>query len=86
VPVRGTRRQGRPVSHLHLRYLNPLPANVGDILSGFKRVLVPENNWGQLRSLLQSLFSCEFQGLNKTDGRPFLVRDIVARIDETLPG
>ncbi len=52
--VREAQARGKKVSHVHLRYLNPMPRNLGDIFSSFKKVLVPELNMGQLQSLLRS--------------------------------
>ena len=77
-------REGRPVSHLHLRYLNPLPSNVGEILARFDHVLVPENNCGQLRMILRSQFPVEPESQCKVEGRPFLIREIRAKIEEIL--
>ena len=82
--VAGLQREGRLVSHLHLRHLNPLPSNVGDILSQFERVLVAENNCGQLRTILRSHFPTELESLHKVEGRPFLIREIQAKIEEIL--
>jgi 2-oxoglutarate ferredoxin oxidoreductase subunit alpha len=72
------------VSHLHLRYLNPLPRDLGEILGCFERVLVVENNSGQLRSILRSRFALEIEGLNKVEGRPFLIREVRSAIEEML--
>ncbi len=79
-----TQRKGHAVSHLHLRYLNPLPKNVGEIFGRFRRLLVPENNLGHLRTMLRSQFAEEFQSLPKVEGRPFLIREITAQIEEML--
>ncbi len=78
------RKKGGRVSSIQLRYLNPLPRNFGEILTRFKRVLVPELNLGQLRMLLRSRFLIDAEGLNKVAGQPFHERDIVAKIEETL--
>lgn len=82
--VQDARRAGLSVSHLHLRHLNPMPRNVGEILGRFNRVLVPENNCGQLRVLLRNLYSIEPESLSKVEGRPFLIREIQAKIEESL--
>jgi 2-oxoglutarate ferredoxin oxidoreductase subunit alpha len=79
------RQAGRRVAHLHLRYLNPFPANLGDVLSGYRRVLVAENNLGQLRSLLRDRFLVDAVGLCKVEGRPFRIREVQDKI-ETLLG
>jgi 2-oxoglutarate ferredoxin oxidoreductase subunit alpha len=82
--VKQARDEGHAVSHLHLRYLNPLPRQVGDILGRFRRVLVPENNLGQLAALLRSRFAREITSLPKVEGRPFLIREIRNAIEERL--
>jgi len=82
--VDAARRKGQKVSSIHLRYLNPVPRNVGDILKRFKRVLVPELNLGQLRMLLRNCFMIDAEGLNKVAGYPFREREITAKIDEML--
>jgi len=84
--VHEMRLKGRPVSHLHLRYIHPLPRNMDEVLSRFRQVLVPENNLGQLRSLLGSRFPRGFHGLNKVDCRPFRIREVTAAIEAILSG
>ena len=78
------RAEGKLVSSAHLRYLNPFPKNLGEVLQGFKSVLVPELNLGQLRLLLRGSFNRDFFGLNKVQGQPFKVREIQAKIEELL--
>jgi 2-oxoglutarate ferredoxin oxidoreductase subunit alpha len=80
--VRQARQQGIDVAHAHLRYLNPLPPNTGEVLRRYKKVLVPELNSGQLRLLLRALFLVDAVGLNKVQGRPFLVSEIADKIVE----
>jgi 2-oxoglutarate/2-oxoacid ferredoxin oxidoreductase subunit alpha len=80
--VQRARRQGLSVAHAHLRYLNPLPRNTGDVLRRYRRVLVPELNSGQLRLLLRALYLVDVEGLNKVQGRPFLVSEIEDKIAE----
>jgi 2-oxoglutarate/2-oxoacid ferredoxin oxidoreductase subunit alpha len=75
---------GAKVSVCHLRYLNPFPKNLGDVLSRFKKVLVPELNLGQLRFLLRARYLVDAEGYNKVAGRPFQVGELVARIRATL--
>jgi 2-oxoglutarate ferredoxin oxidoreductase subunit alpha len=82
--VRQARDEGQSVSHLHLRYLNPLPRELGKNLRRFRRILVPENNSGQLAMLLRSRYQLEIASLPKVEGRPFLVREIRNAIEETL--
>jgi 2-oxoglutarate ferredoxin oxidoreductase subunit alpha len=71
------REQGHAVAHVHPRYLNPLPADLGSILRRYRRVLVPELNLGQLRTLIRARFLIDAEGLNKVQGKPFKVNEIV---------
>jgi len=82
--VERARDAGRDVSHIHIRYLNPFPKNLGDLLAGFDRVLVPEMNAGQLVTILRSTYLVPAEGLNKVTGKPFKIGEIVAAIDEAL--
>ncbi|HEY4235001.1 MAG TPA: 2-oxoacid:acceptor oxidoreductase subunit alpha [Lacipirellulaceae bacterium] len=75
---------GRSVSHCHLRYLNPLPKDLGDILKRFKKVLIPELNLGQLRTFIRSIYLVDAIGLNKVQGKPFSVAEVEAKIEEIL--
>ncbi|NLY02909.1 MAG: 2-oxoacid:acceptor oxidoreductase subunit alpha [Rhodopirellula sp.] len=77
-------QRGLAVSHLHLRYLNPLPAKLAEIFGRFRSILVPENNLGHLRIILRSRFPQAFEPLAKVEGRPFLIREITAKIEEML--
>jgi 2-oxoglutarate ferredoxin oxidoreductase subunit alpha len=79
------REEGAQVAHLHLRYLNPLQANVGELLSRYRHVVVAELNSGQLRSMLRDRFLVDAQGLNKVQGQPFKVREIVEAVRSLLP-
>ena len=78
-----TRRTG--ASFIHLRHLNPLPKNLGELLSRFDKVLVPEMNDGQLTTLLRANLCVEPVPFNKVTGQPFLIRELVDRI-ESLRG
>ena len=82
--VRDAQRDGLSVSHAHLRYLNPFPRNLGDLLGRFKKVLVPELNLGQLRSLIRGEYLVDAVGLNKVMGKPFSVSEVLARIRQEL--
>ena len=82
--VHAAQSQGKTVSHCHLRYLNPFPRNLGEILGQFEQLLVPELNQGQLRSILRSQFLIDAHALNKVQGKPFSVGEIVAKIDQIL--
>jgi 2-oxoglutarate ferredoxin oxidoreductase subunit alpha len=78
--------EGASVSHAHLRYLNPFPKNLGDIISRFNQVLIPELNLGQLRLLIRAKFLVDAQGLSKVQGTPFKVSEILAKCKELLEG
>ena len=83
--VAAMRQQGKSVSHCHLNYLNPLPANLADIFAGFKRIVVCELNAGQAVSYLQSQFSqFTFERCNKIEGQPFTVAELVSVFNEKL--
>jgi 2-oxoglutarate ferredoxin oxidoreductase subunit alpha len=82
--VKQCRASGSDVSHIHIRYLLPLPANLGELLKGYKKVLVTEMNTGQLVEVLKSKFLIEMQQLNKTSGQPFKIREIVDAIHSLL--
>ena len=75
--VQQCQSEGMSIAHTHLRWLNPFPANLGDILKQYKKVLVPELNTGQLRLLLRSEFMIDAEGYNKVKGKPFGVSELV---------
>ena len=78
--VEEARAAGVDTSLAHLRHLNPFPANLGDILSRFQTVLIPETNSGQLRMLVRAKFLVDAQGLNKVNGQPFNSSEITDAI------
>jgi 2-oxoglutarate ferredoxin oxidoreductase subunit alpha len=78
------RRQGYRVSHAHLRYLNPFPRNLGDILKRFKRVAVAELNLGQLNLLIRGTFLVDSVSINKVAGKPFKISELIARCKALL--
>jgi 2-oxoglutarate ferredoxin oxidoreductase subunit alpha len=82
--LKAQRAKGRKIGHLHLRYLNPLPSNLGDIIRRYKRVLVPELNMGQLLWVLRAKFLVDAVGLNKIQGRPFKQAELEQKIEEML--
>jgi 2-oxoglutarate ferredoxin oxidoreductase subunit alpha len=82
--VTRARARGQDVSHMHLRYLNPFPRNLGDLLRGFDRILVPEMNHGQLVAILRSTFLVPAEGLGKVTGKPFMVAELEAAIGAAL--
>ncbi|MEX0776148.1 MAG: 2-oxoacid:acceptor oxidoreductase subunit alpha [Phycisphaeraceae bacterium] len=78
------RKAGKSVSAAHLRYLNPFPRNLGDVLRRFKKVLIPELNTGQLRVLIRNRYLVDARGLNKVQGKPFLVEEVEQAIELML--
>jgi len=78
------RKKGRQISHLHLRNLNPLPRDLGEVLGRFRKVVVPELNLGQLSQILRSTYLVDAKGINKVQGKPFQVGELVARFEEEL--
>jgi 2-oxoglutarate/2-oxoacid ferredoxin oxidoreductase subunit alpha len=78
------RNQGLAVAHAHLTYLNPFPSNLGDILSSYKKVLVPELNLGQLRDIVRAKYMIHAKGLNKVEGRPFSIGELIEAIQNEL--
>jgi len=84
--VHNVQAKGKAVTHCHLRYLNPLPKDLGDILSRFEKVLIPELNLGQLRTIIRSRYLIDAIGLNKVQGKPFSVGEVVEKIERLLRG
>ncbi len=82
--VRMAQTRGRAVASAHLRYLNPFPKNLADILSRYKKILVPEMNLGQLALLLQSRYLVKVTSYPKVQGQSFKVSEIARKINEML--
>jgi 2-oxoglutarate ferredoxin oxidoreductase subunit alpha len=82
--VRRARAQGKKVAHVHIRHIWPMPANLGALLKSFGKVLVPEMNTGQLKTILRDQFLVDAQPLNKVTGQPFTIAEIEAAIAEKL--
>jgi 2-oxoglutarate ferredoxin oxidoreductase subunit alpha len=80
------RQKGHSVAHLHLRYLNPLPKNLGDILKQNNKILVPEINLGQLVKVLRATYLVDATGFNKVRGLPFRSVELEHEIEKTLKG
>lgn len=78
------RKEGTQVSNLQLRHIHPLPSDLGDIISKFDQVLVPELNMGQLLFVLRAKYLAKATGLNKIQGQPFKIREIKDKIKEML--
>ena len=82
--VSNLQAEGIDVSHIHLRHIWPLPRNLGDLLSNFENVLIPEMNTGQLRTLLRSEYLIDAKGLNKVSGQPFKIHELEDAIKAQL--
>jgi 2-oxoglutarate/2-oxoacid ferredoxin oxidoreductase subunit alpha len=82
--VRRARAKGHDVSHIHLRHIWPMPANLGDLLRGYGKILVPEMNTGQLKTVLRDQYLVDARPLNKVSGQPFRIAEIEAAIESAL--
>ncbi len=82
--VKTQRALGRRIGHLHLRHLNPLPANLAQVFKRYKKILVPELNMGQLLWMLRAKYLVDAVGLNKIQGRPFKQAELEQKIEEVL--
>ncbi len=82
--VRRARAKGQDVAHVHIRHIWPLPANLGDLLKGFGKVIVPEMNTGQLKTVLRDQYLVDARPVNKVSGQPFTIAELEAAIDEAL--
>ena len=82
--VQRARAAGADVSHIHIRHLWPLPRNLGTLLKSYDRILVPEMNTGQLKTLLRDQYLVDAKSLNKVSGQPFRIAEIEAAIHQAL--
>jgi 2-oxoglutarate ferredoxin oxidoreductase subunit alpha len=82
--LKAQRAKGRRIGHVHLRHLNPMPKNLGEVLGRYDKILVPEMNMGQLVMLLRAKFLVDAQGYNKIQGKPFKQSEIEDKIEELL--
>lgn len=82
--VERSNSKGKSVAHAHLRYLNPMPKNTAEVIKKYKKVIVPEMNMGQLLIKLRSDFLVDAKGVNKVQGKPFLVSEIEEAIESAL--
>jgi len=76
--------EGASVSSAHLRHLNPFPKNLGEVLSGFETVIVPEMNLGQLCTMIRARYLIDAIPFSKVKGRPFQIREIIRKVEEYL--
>ncbi len=84
--VSEARKTGLNVSAIHVKFMNPLPADLGTIMRRFRKVLVPEENTGQFRMMLRSAYALEPIGLNKVQGQPLNGEEVLGKIKEILRG
>jgi 2-oxoglutarate/2-oxoacid ferredoxin oxidoreductase subunit alpha len=77
-------QQGHKISCAFLRHLNPLPKDLGDLMRGFRRVVVPELNTGQLAMILRAKYLIDVQSYSQVNGQPFKSHDILAHLEKTL--
>ena len=77
-------QEGLSVAHIHLRYIHPFPKNLGELLLGYDKVLIPEMNMGQLLQLIKAAYLIPATGLSKVQGLPFTTNEIKEKIIELL--
>ena len=82
--VQRARANGTDVSHIHIRHLWPLPRNLGTLLKSYERILVPEMNTGQLKTVLRDQYLVDAKSLSKVSGQPFRIAEIEAAIHQAL--
>ncbi|MBD3731883.1 MAG: 2-oxoacid:acceptor oxidoreductase subunit alpha [Sphingopyxis sp.] len=82
--VRRKRAEGADVSHVHIRHIWPLPANLGELLKSYDKVIVPEMNTGQLKTVLRDQYLVDAKPVNKVSGQPFTIAEIEAAIEGAL--
>ncbi|MFN3652314.1 MAG: 2-oxoacid:acceptor oxidoreductase subunit alpha [Armatimonadota bacterium] len=84
--VAAAHQKGYAVAHAHVRYLNPFPRNLATLLTRYQKVLVAELNLGQLALLINGRFGMKCEQLNKVEGQPFKISEVLRKIEELLPG
>lgn len=82
--VRELQNQGKKVSLAHIKYIKPFPSNLGSLLKSFKKIIIPELNLGQMRDLLKCEFGCDSIGINKVQGLPFKISELIEKINKEL--
>ncbi len=82
--VRDEIEKGRSVSHAHIRYLNPFPANLEEVMNKYKKIMVSELNNGQLAFILRGTYGIEVESYGKVEGQPFKISEIAEHIEEAL--
>tara|TARA_R110002072_G_scaffold3830_4_gene27261 strand:+ start:6532 stop:8394 length:1863 start_codon:yes stop_codon:yes gene_type:complete len=82
--VKRARQAGKDVSHIHIRHMWPMPSNLKELLSGYKRILIPEMNTGQLVKIIRAEFLIDAQSMTKISGQPYKIKEIEAEISAQL--
>ncbi len=82
--VHQVRKDGKAVAHVHLRWLNPLPSDLGAILKRYKKVLVPELNTGHLSMLIRAKYLVDAVSFSKVQGKPFAVSEVANAIEQII--
>lgn len=82
--MRALQKEGKKISLMHLRYINPMPKNVGEIIKNFKKIIVPELNMGQMVHIINSKFGCNAIGYNKVEGLPFKISELKTAFTQAL--
>ncbi len=82
--VNEARKTGLQVSSVHVKYMNPLPPDLGTVLRRFRKILVPEENFGQFRMMLRAAYAVEPIGLNKVQGQALNADEVLARINKIM--
>jgi 2-oxoglutarate ferredoxin oxidoreductase subunit alpha len=82
--VRELIAEGKSVAHVHLHHINPFPDNLGTLLAGYQKVLIPEMNNGQLSQLIRAKYQVPAEGFNKIQGLPFSTTELKNKILELL--
>ena len=82
--VKRCRQENLDVSHIHVRYMNPLPKNLGELLAGYDQVLMPEMNTGQFVNVIRARYLIDAKPLNKVSGQPFKIREVETAIRSLL--
>ncbi|MCC5908041.1 MAG: 2-oxoacid:acceptor oxidoreductase subunit alpha [Balneolaceae bacterium] len=82
--ARELREEGIDISHAHIKYLNPFPKNLGELIENFNHILVPEMNSGQLVKMIRDKYFVDAVGINKVKGRPFFVDELKRQIKDAL--
>jgi 2-oxoglutarate ferredoxin oxidoreductase subunit alpha len=82
--VRRQRMRGRDVHHIHVRHIWPLPKNLGALLKSYEKIIIPEMNTGQFKTVLRDQYLVDARPLNKVSGQPFRISEIEAAIEEAL--